>query len=88
MGRSGPSVDDVTELLERASSVAKTLCMCAPSQPTQVLRDQFSELGQRLAGLVAIGKCQGGAAIVAGAIRDTFEEVDRMADLVIRLGKN
>ncbi len=79
---------DATELLDRAAAVAETLCLCAPYQHTRELRDGFAELGKRLAELVAIGRHPGGADVVASAIRDAFSEVDRLADKVIRYGKN
>jgi len=76
------------ELIDRADTVADTLTQCAPYQESQALRTEFEALGRRLAELVAIGRQPGGAVVVAQAIKDTFREVDQMADGIIRRGKH
>ncbi len=60
--------------------MARSLAMCAPHMKTQSVRERFAELGERLAGLGAIGKGPGGVEIVAGPIKDTMREVDQMLD--------
>jgi len=48
------------EMLAHAAAVGRALSMCAPHMKTQKVRKCFAELGERLAGLVAIGKQPGG----------------------------
>lgn len=79
---------DVTELLNRTAAVAETLCAWAPCLHTQELRDGFAELGQRLAQLVVIGRHPGGLSVVNGAILDTFEDMQRLADKMVGQMKN
>ena len=55
---------------------------------TQDACERFAELGERLAGLAAIGREPGGVEIVAGLIEDTMHEVDQMLDGLIRMGKH
>lgn len=76
------------EMLAHAASVARALSMCAPYMKTQDVRERFAELGERLAGLVAIGKEPGGVAIVAGPIKDAMREADQILDGMIRVSKN
>ncbi len=81
-------MNDGAEMLAYAASVARALSMCAPHMKTQDACERFAELGERLAGLVAIGKEPGGVEIVAGPIEDTMHEVDQMLDGLIRMGKH
>jgi hypothetical protein len=76
------------EMLAQAASVARALSMCAPHMKTQDVREHFAELGERLAGLAAIGKEPGGVQIVAGLIKDAMREADQMLDGLIRMGKH
>lgn len=80
--------NDGAEMLAHAASVARALSMCAPHMKTQNVREHFAELGERLAGLVTIGKEPGGIAIVAGPIKDTMLEVDQMLGGLLRICKN
>lgn len=80
--------NDGAEMLAHAASVARALSMCAPYMKTQDVREHFAELGERLAGLAAIGKEPGGVEIVAGPIEYTMREVETMLDELVRLCKN
>lgn len=76
------------DMLAHAASVARVLSMCAPYMKTEDVREHFAELGERLAGLAAIGKEPGGVEIVAGPIKDAMREADQMFDGLIRMGKH
>ena len=81
-------MNDGAEMLAHAATVARTLAMCAPHMKAHDVREHFAELGDRLAGLAAIGREPGGVEIVAGPIEDAMREVDHMLDGLMRLGKN
>jgi hypothetical protein len=49
---------------------------------------RFAKLGERLSGLVAIGKEPGGVAIGVRAIRDTIRQVGQMLDGLVRMCKH
>jgi hypothetical protein len=76
------------DMLAHATSVANALSLCAQHMQIRDVRERFAELGERLAGLVAIGKEPGGVEIVAAPIEDTMHEVDQMLDGLIRMGKH
>lgn len=76
------------DMLAHATSVANALSLCALHMKIQDMRERFAELGERLAGLAAIGKEPGGVAIVAESIKDAMREADQMLDGLIRMGKH
>lgn len=76
------------DTLAHAAAVGRALSMCAPHMKTQDVRERFAELGDRLAGLAAIGKEPGGVAIVAGPIKDSMREAEKMLDGLVRSCKN
>jgi len=68
--------------------VAETICAWAPCLHAQALRDGFAELGKLLAELVAIGGRLGGFDVVNGAILGTSQEMQQLADKMVREMKN